>query len=74
MQVWTLYDKAVGPVSLGTLTESKVVRLGSSDLPRPSANQLYEITLEPAPGSPPGKPTGPILIKGYAQEVPESAR
>lgn len=67
MQVWTLYDKAVGPVSLGTLQRSDVVTLGGQDFPRPAADQLYEITLEQAPGSPTGKPTGPILVKGFAR-------
>lgn len=67
MQVWTLYDKAVGPVSLGTMTRSEVVTLDSHAFPVPAANQLYEITLEQAPGSPTGKPTGPILVKGFAK-------
>lgn len=68
MQVWTLYDKSVGPVSLGTLTRAQVTMLGAHALPRPAAEQLYEITLESAPGSPTGKPTGPILVKGFAKQ------
>lgn len=67
MQVWTLYDKAVGPVSLGTLSEAKVAHLKGEAFPVPVAGQLYEITLEPSPGSPTGKPTGPILVKGFAK-------
>ncbi|HTV70301.1 MAG TPA: anti-sigma factor [Rhizobiaceae bacterium] len=67
MQVWTLYDKAVGPVSLGTMTKAEIVTLGAAAFPRPAADQLYEITLEPSPGSPTGKPTGPILVKGFAK-------
>lgn len=67
LQVWTLYDPAVGPVSLGTMPRSDVVTLGSHAFPAPADNQLYEITLEQAPGSPTGKPTGPILVKGYAK-------
>ncbi|MBX3577352.1 MAG: anti-sigma factor [Rhizobiaceae bacterium] len=70
LQVWTLYDPAVGPVSLGTMTRSEIVTLASAAFPRPSADQLYEITLEPAPGSPTGKPTGPILVKGFAKRPP----
>ena len=65
--VWTLYDPAVGPVSLGTLPEAKVATLGGQAFPVPVAEQLYEITLEPAPGSPTGKPPGPILVKGFAK-------
>jgi anti-sigma-K factor RskA len=67
MQVWTLYDQSVGPVSLGTLSEAKATTLKGHPFPIPVADQLYEITLEPAPGSPTGKPTGPILVKGFAR-------
>jgi len=67
MQVWTLYDAAVGPVSLGTLSRAEVTTLKGQALPVPAADQLYEITLEPRPGSPTGKPTGPILVKGFAK-------
>lgn len=67
MQVWTLYDKAIGPVSLGTLPRAEVVTISGQPLPAPVAEQLYEITLENAPGSPTGKPTGPILVKGFAK-------
>lgn len=73
MQVWTLYDKAIGPVSLGTIgTKATEVRLQGPHLPLPKPEQLYEITLEPAPGSPTGKPTGPILVKGFARQPARS--
>jgi anti-sigma-K factor RskA len=69
MQVWTLYDPAVGPVSLGTIGRTAAeVRLQGPHLPLPKPDQLYEITLEPAPRSPTGKPTGPILVKGFARQ------
>lgn len=68
LQVWTLYDKAVGPVSLGTFRKPQEIRIQGPHLPLPKADQLYEITLEPAPGSPTGKPTGPILVKGFARQ------
>jgi len=67
LQVWTLYDQAVGPVSLGTLPRAEVARLDGRNLPVPADNQLYEITLEPSPGSPTGRPTGQILVKGFAK-------
>lgn len=71
MQVWTLYDDAVGPVSLGTIGRSATqTTLQGPHLPLPKADQLYEITLEPEPGSPTGKPTGPILVKGFAKKIP----
>jgi anti-sigma-K factor RskA len=67
LQVWTLPDPATGPVSLGTFTDPHTIWLTGPQLPTPKVGQLYEITLEPAPGSPTGKPTGPILVKGFAK-------
>jgi anti-sigma-K factor RskA len=67
LQVWTLPDPATGPVSLGTFADAATIRLTGPDLPTPHAGQLYEITVEPAPGSPTGRPTGPILVKGFAR-------
>jgi anti-sigma-K factor RskA len=68
LQVWTLPDPATGPVSLGTLPTTRDVRLDGPNLALPQAGQLYEITLEPFPGSPTGRPTGPILVKGFAKQ------
>jgi anti-sigma-K factor RskA len=67
LQVWTLPDPQSGPVSLGTLDDPASITLAGPDLPAPQPGQLYEVTLEPAPGSPTGRPTGPILVKGYAR-------
>ena len=67
LQVWTLPDPETGPVSLGTLDATQDVRLTGPNLPAPHDGQLYEITLEPAPGSPTGRPTGPVLVKGFAK-------
>jgi anti-sigma-K factor RskA len=53
-----------GPVSVGLMDRPRTLELQLGDLPRPSADQLFEITLEPAGGSPTGRPTGPILFKG----------
>lgn len=70
LQVWTLWDRARGPVPLGILPRAEQRRLAQGDgLPRPVEQQLYEITLEPANGSPTGRPTGPILYKGLATVV-----
>ena len=65
LQVWTVYDEAAGPVSLATLERSKEVLL-AGDHPSPKPGQLYQITLEPSPGSPTGKPTGPVVFSGTA--------
>ena len=67
LQVWTLPDADTGPVSLGTLDAASDILLRGPDLPPPASGQLYEITLEPAPGSPTGRPTGPVLVKGFAK-------
>lgn len=67
IQVWTLPSKEVGPVSLGLIEGVRSARLEGPALPRPRSDQLYEITLEQAGGSPTGKPTGPILAKGFAR-------
>jgi anti-sigma-K factor RskA len=67
LEVWTLPDPQTGPVSLGTFREASDLVLGGPNLPAPQPDQLYEITLEPAGGSPTGRPTGPILLKGFAR-------
>ncbi|QCI62793.1 anti-sigma factor [Phreatobacter stygius] len=64
LQVWTLWDRAVGPRSIGLMTSARGQDYRTSGLPAPVADQLYEITLEPAGGSPTGRPTGPILFVG----------
>lgn len=67
LQVWTLPDPATGPVSIGLLPDAGSAVLEGPALPAPRHDQLYEITLEPAGGSPTGRPTGPILGKGFAR-------
>lgn len=67
MQVWTLPSREMGPMSLGLLEDAHSARLSGSALPKPQDAQLYEITLEQAGGSPTGRPTGPILAKGFAK-------
>ncbi|CFX15035.1 conserved protein of unknown function [Candidatus Filomicrobium marinum] len=67
LEVWTLPDKDTGPVSMGLLNRLGDVVLKGPALPEPKADQLYEITIEPEGGSPTGKPTGPIVGKGFAR-------
>ena len=66
LQVWTLWDRAVGPKSIGLTGQSRTPQLNLESLPETVQNQLFEITLEPEGGSPIGRPTGPILFKGNA--------
>ncbi len=68
LEVWTLPDPDAGPVSLGTFEQPRSTDLGGWTLPNPKADQLYEISLEPAGGSPVGRPTGPVLFKGFAKQ------
>lgn len=69
LEVWTKWSEERGPVSLGLLERARSLELGTARLPRATPQQLYEITLEPAGGSPTGRPTGPILFKGLAADI-----
>lgn len=68
IQLWTLPDAKTGPVSIGLLPGVRNTKLVGPVLPKPKPDQLYEFTLEPTGGSPTGKPTGPILVKGFAKQ------
>lgn len=67
LQVWTLPNAEMGPMSLGTLGRSQSSDLEWADLPDPQPDQLYEITIEQEGGSPTNRPTGPIVGKGFAK-------
>ncbi len=66
LQIWTLWDRVRGPVSVGLSRSARRLDLDVKALPRTIPTQLFEITLEPEAGSPTGRPTGPILMKGNA--------
>lgn len=63
LEIWTLWDRAVGPRSIGLVDRARSTPLRLDNLPL-GPNQLFEITIEPASGSPIGRPTGPIVAKG----------
>ena len=69
LQFWTKADAWRGPVSLGLVTPGKTLQLPIEKLPPLEANQLFELTLEPAKGSPIDRPTGPIQFIGRAVKV-----
>lgn len=69
LQLWTKADDWEGPVSLGLVEPGRAVDVKLGTLPKVVPNQLFEITLEPAKGSPIGRPTGPILFIGRAVKV-----
>ena len=64
IEVWTLPSRERGPVSVGLMDKARSLTLSLKDLPAPKPDQLFELTLEPATGSPTGRPTGPVLFKG----------
>lgn len=64
LEVWTLPSIDSGPVSVGLLADAHGIELAVGSLPPARPDQLFEITLEPATGSPIGRPTGPVLFKG----------
>ena len=64
LEVWTLPSRERGPVSVGLMSQARTLQLNLKDLAAPQVDQLFEITLEPASGSPTGRPTGPVLFKG----------
>jgi anti-sigma-K factor RskA len=66
LQFWTKADRWTAPVSLGLVEPGKPIRIPVDRLPPLETNQLFELTLEPATGSPTGRPTGPIQFIGRA--------
>jgi anti-sigma-K factor RskA len=62
-QLWALPPGATAPISLGLLPPEGRFTV-SPGTARPEPGMLIEITLEPAGGSPTGRPTGPILFIG----------
>lgn len=69
LQFWTKAPGWNGPVSLGLVQSDRALKLALDTLPPVEADQLFEITLEPATGSPTGRPTGPVLYIGKAVKV-----
>lgn len=69
LQFWTKPQGASGPTSLGLVQAGQAVTLPASSLPAVGAQQLFELTLEPAGGSPIGRPTGPIVFVGRSVAI-----
>lgn len=68
LEIWTLWDRAVGPRSVGLIDRARTTPLRLDQLPL-GTNQLFEITIENAAGSPTGRPTGPIVAKGTTSQA-----
>lgn len=69
LQFWTKGETWSGPVSLGLVKPGQTVQIPLDKLPPLQANQLFELTLEPATGSPINRPTGPIQFIGRAVKL-----
>jgi len=69
LEFWTKGDDWQGPVSLGLVKPGQTLSVPLDKLPPLQPNQLFELTLEGANGSPIGKPTGPIQFIGRAVKV-----
>lgn len=69
LQFWTKAPGAAGPSSLGLVPAGTGVELPARQLPALVPEQLFEITLEPAGGSPLGRPTGPVLFLGRTVRI-----
>lgn len=69
LQFWTKGERDAGPTSLGLVTPGTPVVVPASKIPGLAERHLFEITLEPAGGSPLNRPTGPILFIGRAVKV-----
>lgn len=68
LEIWTLWDRAVGPRSVGLIDRARTTPLKLDQLPL-GKDQLFEITIENVTGSPTGRPTGPIVAKGTTSQA-----
>lgn len=68
LEIWTLWDRAVGPRSVGLIDRARTTPLRLDQLPL-GRDQLFEITIEDSKGSPTGRPTGPIVAKGTTSQA-----
>lgn len=66
LQFWTKADGWDKPVSLGLVDPKSSLNTQLDSLPDITPNQLFELTIEQAGGSPTGLPTGPIQYIGRA--------
>jgi len=66
LQFWTQADDWQGPISLGLVAPGQTFKVPTDRLPPLQPNQLFELSLEKAGGSPTNKPSGPIQFVGRA--------
>ena len=63
-EVWAISGSTQNPISVGVVTELRSLRLNLQRVPHIAPNHVFAISLEPLQGSPTGRPTGPVLMKG----------
>lgn len=66
LEFWTKADGWEKPVSLGLVDPDKNLKKQLDSLQGIAPNQLFELTIEQAGGSPTGLPTGPVQFIGRA--------
>ncbi|WP_341960532.1 anti-sigma factor [Pseudomonas sp. RC10] len=66
LQFWTQADDWEGPISLGLVGPGQTLNVPTDRLPPLQPNQVFELSLEKAGGSPINKPSGPIQFIGKA--------
>ena len=66
LEFWTKAEGATGPTSLGVIRPGQTTVLPAARLPALGERTLFELSLEPATGSPTGRPTGPVQYIGSA--------
>jgi len=64
VQLWTHNKSLPQPRSLGLIDPNQPVTVPAALMGDLAPDQIFEMTLEPAGGSPNGSPTGPILFIG----------
>lgn len=69
LQFWTKGERDAGPTSLGLVAPGQPLQVPTHKIPGLAERHLFEITLEPAGGSPLNRPTGPILFIGRAVKI-----
>ena len=66
LQFWTKADDWQGPISLGLVAPDQTFKVPPDRLPPLQPNQVFQLSLEKAGGSPTNKPSGPIQFIGRA--------
>lgn len=70
IQIWTRWDPAIGPKSVGLIEQRSRAAFSLGNLPATQPGQTFEMTIEDAGGSPTGRPTGPVVSRGESAATP----